>query len=981
MSSLPTRTCSRLAQLAPLFGCAVIVAACGGGGGGGDAPSPPPSAGPPAPVAVSGVVADGPLQGATACYDLNDNRACDAGEPRSGATDADGRYSFDVPAAEAGKHAVIVQVPADAIDKDTGAPVGAALTLIAPPTNSAGAQQVFVSPLTTLVAQVAEQQNLSPAEAVAQVKSQLGLNGSPLANFVQAGDTQAARLAATVNAVVVNITTLATAAGVPPAQLQALVASQSTGNLPALAAQVAAAPAASTPAQVAQSVSAAVLADANISAGTVATVAAATAQAAAPLAVFTPGPFVSLRRFNYTDANNYSVQLFTGDSSVTDAKGEFVAHEWRKTVSEGADVPFNRNRAYWTGNAWQVCNLRWEVSRTTNQTATTPQKGTFCDGSRSEARIVNEDISGQRMADVVARIRAYPLPDAEGLPVNWGPDPALLGDAVFPQGSELNTRSQVNEIGNTESYGLLDKVVFRYGDGSFRHLPDFDTDTGGQMAGNIVDPAAVVGDNNAVFLDEYPVPPPADTTLRAAARYLVAFGPDANNVTPVRFYKCNVVAASGSSRDCVAAGDGTIGVGSEIKGGKRLARFATGYPVELLTKTNRQRFFIESDGTVFRGTTDLQRTIHNQRLNGTAWAALRGRLGIPAHTDATPPAGAGPFDVLRSFTFTDAANFTARRLVGDSSVLDAQGYFAVDDLRRSVSAGVQQPFVRNRLYWTGSEWFDCGDSGTGIIVANSNVPFDSLFCKAYRDERASSTIVTLDGRRMSDVVRDIRRFGSKDGTFDYRGWGPDPLVHTQLANAFFPAGSTMEYRGNRAIATPIAIATGASDQVRVPPADPSVPFDTWPFAASLEEFIAKNPGNINGGPLNGSTAFFVFGYQLPAPPAPEYTNAVQIRVSFDPVGNKARFYRNYRSATTGNTANYVTLLDTTYSINTYGGVRVLSFAAMPDGFEADFRFQRMFAERAGGVWYAFKDSVSATPTYSIRLNREAGQALFTALGI
>ena len=31
-------------------------------------------------------------------------------------------------------------------------------------------------------------------------------------------------------------------------------------------------------------------------------------------------------------------------------------------------------------------------------------------------------------------------------------------------------------------------------------------------------------------------------------------------------------------------------------------------------------------------------------------------------------------------------------------------------------------------------------------------------------------------------------------------------------------------------------------------------------------------------------------------PEPEYTNEVQIRVSFDANGNKARFYQNYRLA-------------------------------------------------------------------------------------
>ncbi|MGH8848934.1 MAG: hypothetical protein ACREXQ_17055, partial [Polaromonas sp.] len=62
---------------------AVALTACGGGSDG--------------PANLSGVVADGYLNGATVCLDLNNNMACDAGEP-SATTTAGGKYSMAVPA-------------------------------------------------------------------------------------------------------------------------------------------------------------------------------------------------------------------------------------------------------------------------------------------------------------------------------------------------------------------------------------------------------------------------------------------------------------------------------------------------------------------------------------------------------------------------------------------------------------------------------------------------------------------------------------------------------------------------------------------------------------------------------------------------------------------------------------------------------------------------------------------------------------------
>jgi hypothetical protein len=44
-------------------------------------------------------------------------------------------------------------------------------------------------------------------------------------------------------------------------------------------------------------------------------------------------------------------------------------------------------------------------------------------------------------------------------------------------------------------------------------------------------------------------------------------------------------------------------------------------------------------------------------------------------------------------------------------------------------------------------------------------------------------------------------------------------------------------------------------------------------------------------------------------------------------------------------------------------------------------YERRFAERDGGVWLAFKDRIPATPSWSMRLNETATNALFAALGI
>lgn len=964
----------RPTPLAAALGAACLVlAACGG--------RSDKSPATPATVAYAGVVADGPLQGATACYDLNDNTACDSGEP-SAATDADGRFRFDVPSAQAGVHAVIAEVPASAVDRDTGAAVGVAFTLKTPAPASAAAGSVFVSPLTTLVVDIAAAQGLDTAAAEAAVRTQLGLANSPLANFVSAGDAQAARLATTINRVIIDVSRLAEQAGASGEAARALAASVAAGDLATLAALVQASTAA-TPSAVAAEVAGAVLASRNLTPATAREQAeAAAALQAAPAAA--PGaPFVSVRRFTWSDADNHQLQAFVGDSSAL-ANGRFAADEVRAHRAAGVEQAFNRNAAYWVAaqNAWVVCPLQWQLLSVKPATASTPQESIFCGASKILARSVDIDVAGRRMADVVAELRASSLrdapgfdTDASGLPTRWGPAPAALGDAVFPPGSAFGLREQVNDAGGTERYSLTDKprVVPASGSGSYRHaatLADLQ-----RMSGNLVDAAAVVTNLNSVFLEDLPAEQP-NTAYQPVKRYRAAFDPAG---AAVRYFACDVLASDNSSLNCAAAGEGSAAVAAQ--GDARVLRFAAGYPAALAAAFKRQRLFVERSGAVFGGWRDFERTVYQRRPNTVAWNALREALGMAEPAAPVAPVAAGPFRVLRNFSFTDAANYSTRIFAGDSSVRDGQGYFLVDDLRSSVSGGIAQPFARNQLYWTGSEWYDCPSDGTGIIRSNFDAPFDSLFCNSYADERHSSATVTLTGRRMADVVRDIRWYSSKDFAADPANWGPDPAVHTVLENRFFPAGATMEYRGQLRKATPLAIAMGPTSQVRVPPADASQPFNTWPFASSLDEFVAKYPGDLLGGPLNGATTFWLHGYTLATPPAPEYTTTVEYRVAFDANGRKARIWRNYRLASTNATAAYEKLLDTSYELETLGGVTLMRFAAMPAGFEEQFFFQRLFAQRDGAVWYAFKDSVPAQPQFHIRLNGTATDALKGALGV
>lgn len=158
------------ARSVALLGC-LALAGCGGGG------SSPPSA---STSSVSGVVLDGPIQGATVCLDVNANQLCDSGEPTSAPTDAQGNYTITGLTEEqrnSGKE-WIASVPAGATDGSTTFTTPFVL-------RTAADKPAIISPFTHMVQVGLDQGAANAGAAAAAVAAQLGVDAATLhGNYV-----------------------------------------------------------------------------------------------------------------------------------------------------------------------------------------------------------------------------------------------------------------------------------------------------------------------------------------------------------------------------------------------------------------------------------------------------------------------------------------------------------------------------------------------------------------------------------------------------------------------------------------------------------------------------------------------------------------------------------------------------------------------------------------------------------------------------
>jgi trimeric autotransporter adhesin len=978
------RSTSLLALATALSG-SLIVAACGGGSGGGPVGSAPP-------ISLSGIVADGLIQGASVCYDLNDNGRCDTGEPVSANTGANGAYTLSVPAAEAGKHAVIAIVPVGAIDADTG-PVTAAYTLKAPPQADTN-KSLFVSPITTIVQEVMQASGLTdPAAAIAQVKQELGMTISPLDNFValRATDTDAARagaIAQIITAVRQEVQQTAVAAGVPAAQTQALLAVVVINNLPKLAESFATQGTQTAVASASQLVSSTGITSATVAAQAQVAVAITTAGADTSTASVTPTPYVTLRDFRYTSATNWNYRVFTGDD-VADSQGFKYSNDVRKILTNGIDVPYNRNTAFWltAENRWYSCpSSGYKVSRFTLPNAAGESTSDYCNNAFTDkAKRTNFDIAGRTMASVLTEIRGSGLPSYD----TWGPTTSQLSNAsaTFPAGSVL--RYQVSTgLTSADSHSLFDKVrVYKnttkpnFGDWPFAASLD-------EMVQFY--PGGFIGGVNGSSTDgigEIPDATVTDANLQKLKNFRVSFQSTGANTGNVNFYLCRRNSPAGSFgnnfTNCTGATTPILTSTYTIttQGDARVMRFAA-FPTEIEAFRKNRRIYVERSGAVMYGSKDILQTSTTIRLNTTAWNALRAQVpGVTAHTDPVAPvsseSGVWLRDMREGTNASGSNTFNIRAFKWTSNVAGTGG--TSDEVRLNFVADTPTAYARNTQYLIGGVWKDadgadqqCASNGIGISTFTNN-PRGGTFCN-YSTDTATSFDADISGKAISTTVADMRRFGSFDFGRDYSSYGPtvvansvDPIDIAYNA-AVFPAGSYIRYQAGMTTGSAPQLFTGS--QV----------FNGTVSFANLAAMRASFAGNYGSGSATGGTTLGIYTYQSNGTPAAGTTGQKRLRVAFDPASgsNAVRWYMCDQSSSTTFTTGCVAVLDSTWSATTEGGKNVLRFAATPAGTDAQRNARTLLIEHNSSVYFGSEDVLN-NKTYSQRLNKEATNAIFKIL--
>ena len=608
-------------------------------------------------------VVDGPLEKALVCLDRNTNGLCDPGEP-SATTDSKGSASLDVPTADVGKFPIVAMVGTDATDADTG-PVTTAYILKAPP----DATDV-VSPLTTLVQTLRESTGSNTADAAAAIQSQLGLEGSALANFTQ-DSSASGKLAATLARLIVVTAQTQTKntegaldvndKPLSNAQISSVIHLQLLQQLQQLVATVLSNQTLSdTSKSIADKESAM-----SAAASKLAEASGLNSSNAGPLLASqtpgnvsepsTPTDTSSLRWLWFGATNNYYLRVFTATAAqnTPDAQGKLHFSEYRKSIYHGQASPWVRPNIYWTGTEWFDCPNDF-VNEITPSSTPGQFDSLYCKSLRSTTKQNVRDISGLSMRSIVKEIRSSPLRDSsEGSFTSWGTDPdSISSNAKWPTGSTLAYHNVIDH--SADYYSHTNTVTIPSADqpsssdsSTWRKatLAEFTSWNAGDFAPNVS--LNQLNGNNARALVQGPIYLKTDGSL-AYKRYLVGF--ETGGAQRARFYECEV---SGSGESGGSSGSGVAPAPAPAtqvsqktdaapacttilessysisdQGGAKVLRFKA-EPAQLNTSSfPRERIFVERNGVTHVGFKDKPTTSFQQRLNKTATNALLATLGI-----------------------------------------------------------------------------------------------------------------------------------------------------------------------------------------------------------------------------------------------------------------------------------------------------------------------------------------------------------------
>jgi trimeric autotransporter adhesin len=702
----------------------------GGGGGGGGGETPPPNAAappadPPPTTAVGVTVIDGPIRNALVCLDADGDGTCSEAEaPRR--TDASGRVTLQVPAADAGRYPVVAVVGTDAEDADHGA-VPVPFVLKAPKDRPA-----VVSPLTTLVQTTVENTGASSADAEAALRAQMGVAGSLFQDFTASPQADNLLLGAVARLVVVT-------AQQQSRDLQSVIGNQAADGQPirradveriinqrlleilptavaALAGNAGVQQALSegrdlkTVARAAEGVRDQVVADAGLNSAAAATLVAITRQPAET----TPEervPSASLSAFTFNSPQSWSVRALTfSQAQITpDSAGRTRYIDRRSRAVQGAvavwsarNSPAGQTDFHWNGSAWVQCAFNYE-NLTTPRDAQGRSSYDYCDrfehGTSTRALFNVED---RPMREVYQQVR-----DAGYTNLTIADAANALGNRTFPKGSRLIYQNS-HPLGTAVAYnpGLGNAVRNVNANVAAGRASTTDTaactsirsDTPrasytteartleSLAAANpgrpcVFSAGTIAGANNTTLASGPRNEWWSNSTLSLgeigsatlanppAAYYTgnqmlrVAFGAG----QAVTYYSCQQKGDDGSARNCNAIGTGRYAI--TTLGDGRVMRFENLPPAA--AALSFRRVFVERGGKVHFGYENRGAPVSTARLNLAATNALLAALSLPT-VDPDVPLALTPASYQGEWVFWE----TAKNAATDSQTLRLQQTFA-----------------------------------------------------------------------------------------------------------------------------------------------------------------------------------------------------------------------------------------------------------------------------------------------------------------
>jgi hypothetical protein len=408
-------------------------------------------------------------------------------------------------------------------------------------------------------------------------------------------------------------------------------------------------------------------------------------------------------------------------------------------------------------------------------------------------------------------------------------------------------------------------------------------------------------------------------------------------------------------------------------------------------------------------------------LDASTALATIGVAKLPIDTSTTSTASASA--ALRSFTFTDANNWSYRSFESTAAdnTPDANGLIHYYEIHKSNAAGTIDTwgYGGNKLrtgdlHWNGSAWVGCA-----FGFRNSQYPRDAQgrttynYCDGFEKGISTRSSIDISGLTLASVVADkIRTFPGNDNNLPYSLWGPaNPAA---LGTATFPAGSKLYYNTNQSLETAInydvqssnvvssyiaSVAAGGDARTGTPACGQvtsgnSASYQSQP--TTLEDFVARNPGspcifnqatNVDGTSLNpnewwsnstASIGFVAGAMAQPAGTSNYYTTLALLRVAFG-AGNTTKYFACLQRQVDGSTRNCTQIGSGAYTIQTLGDGRVMTFAGLPT-LSQRMGYSRVFVERGGKIYYGYQNT-AGNSSQGVRLNITATNAVFAQLGI